>query len=112
MPMKPDALLVRAVLLGGEMIVDDFERWYESHHLPLAVEVFAARSATRWWSFDEGPDPVHYVMYHFDSPDALDEAMSSEGIANLIEDFSAAWGDEVERVRSRALVVQRAARSE
>ena len=79
-----------------------FDRWYETEHLPDAIEAFAARRAWRGWS-DIDAD-VHYAFYEFDDLECVHAMMESSALARLAAEFDRRWGARVTRTRD---VVQR-----
>ena len=66
-----------------------FDRWYETHHLPLAMDKFRAEKGWRFWSRS---DPsVHYALYQFKDVAAMRERLDSPDFKLLVADFDQAW---------------------
>src|SRR3974377_1309571 len=82
-----------------------FDKWYGSHHLPLAMDKFRAEKAWRFWSRS---DPsVHYALYQFRDMATLRSTLESPDFKLLIADFDAAW-PQVTRSRDLIEAVQEA----
>ena len=81
--------MVRSVV-ANEADRAKFDRWYGSHHLPLAMEKFRCEKGWRFWS---RVDPsVHYAMYQFRDLAALRERIDSTDFKKtLVEDYDKAW---------------------
>ncbi|MFT3797249.1 hypothetical protein [Microbacterium sp.] len=103
---EPDTLMIRLVVHDTSKITE-FEEWYSSGHFPNSLSAFGAVSAERWWSLDEGEYPVHYAVYTFDSPDALNRGLADPRIAALTEGFMQKWGPYGEGSRSRIRRVEK-----
>jgi hypothetical protein len=94
--------MVRSVV--AEPLRDKFDRWYSSHHLPLALAEFKAEKGWRFWSAD---DPgVHYAVYQFADLAGLDAALKSDSFKGLVADFDQAWPTGVSRTRDRLSLVE------
>lgn len=66
-----------------------FDRWYATHHLPLAMEKLQAEKGWRCWSRS---DPsVHYAFYQFSDLTTLRSRIESPDFKFLVSDFDAAW---------------------
>ncbi len=83
---------------------DDFDRWYQSEHLPDAFEGFNARRAWRGWSAVE--PLVHYAYYEFDDIARARAIQGSDALKGLVAEFDRVWGDRVTRSRDVVEVVQ------
>ena len=82
-----------------------FDLWYETHHLPLAMDKFSAEKGWRFWSRS---DPsVHYALYQFRDMATLRSTLESPDFKLLIADFDAAW-PQVTRSRDLIEAVQEA----
>ena len=82
-----------------------FDRRYETHHLPLAMDKFRAEKGWRFWSRS---DPsVHYALYQFRDMATLRSTLESPDFKLLIADFDAAW-PQVTRSRDLIEAVQEA----
>ena len=82
-----------------------FDQWYETHHLPLAMDKFQAEKGWRFWSRS---DPsVHYALYQFKDMATLRGCLNSPGFKLLVADFEQAW-PRVTRSRDLIEVVQQA----
>jgi len=79
--------LVRAVVPPA--LRDEFDHWYATDHLPLALRTFQCEKAWRFWSTIE-PN-VHYAFYRFADMAKLDRAMKSDGLKAMIADFDRAF---------------------
>lgn len=94
--------MVRSVV--NEPLRADFDRWYSSHHLPMALNEFKAEKCWRFWStLDAG---VHYAVYKFADTERLDSALNSEGFKMLVADFDKAWPNGVTRTRDRLALAE------
>ena len=94
--------MVRAVVEAPQR--QKFDRWYSSHHLPMALAEFKAEKCWRFWS---AADPaVHYAVYQFPDMARLDTAMKSEGFKGLVADFDQAWPAGVTRTRDLVELVE------
>ena len=79
---------------------DAFDHWYETEHLPEAMEAFKTSLARRGWSdVDEG---VHLAIYEFADMAGLKAVTETDIIKGFIAEFDRVWGDRV--VRSRDIV--------
>ena len=66
-----------------------FDKWYATHHLPLAMDKFAAEKGWRCWSRS---DPsVHYAFYQFKDIATLRKTLDGPGFKVLVADFDQAW---------------------
>jgi hypothetical protein len=82
-----------------------FDEWYRTHHLPLAMEKFAAENGWRFWSRS---DPsVHYALYQFKDMATLRNVLDGPGFKVLVADFDQAW-PHVTRSRDLIEAVQEA----
>ncbi|HKD26896.1 MAG TPA: hypothetical protein VKC66_13465 [Xanthobacteraceae bacterium] len=80
-----------------------FDHWYETHHLPLAMDTLHADKGWRFWSRS---DPsVHYAMYEFKDMPTLCKCLDSPGFKMLVADFDKAW-PQVIRSRDQIEIVQ------
>ena len=97
-------LMVRAQV-ADEAARAGFDRWYGTHHLPLAMDKFRAEKGWRFWSHS---DPsVHYALYQFNDMAALHDSLESPGFKALVADFDEAW-PQVTRSRDLIEAVQEA----
>jgi hypothetical protein len=82
-----------------------FDKWYGSHHLPLAMDKLRAEKSWRFWSRS---DPsVHYALYQLSDMAALRSRIDSADFKLLVADFDAAR-PQVERTRDLIELVQEA----
>ena len=81
-----------------------FDRWYSSHHLPMALADFRAEKCWRFWSAADAG--VHYAVYRFADKAACDAAMTSDGLKELIADFDRNWPQGVTRTRDMVNLVE------
>jgi hypothetical protein len=81
-----------------------FDRWYETEHLPDALELFQAERAWRCWS--ETAPSAHYAFYQFAGVEAAQSVLASDGMRGLIREFDRAWGTRVRRTRDILHIVQ------
>ena len=82
----------------------EFDHWYSSHHLPMALAEFKAEKCWRFWSaMDAG---VHYAVYQFADMAQLDAALKSDGFKGLVADFDQAWPTGVTRTRDMVTMVE------
>ena|SRR6201996_5320972 len=87
--------MVRAVV--EEPLRQKFDRWYASHHLPMARAAFKADKAWRFWSAAEAG--VHYAVYRFADRTGLDAALKAPSFQELVADFDQAWPRGATRTR-------------
>jgi hypothetical protein len=80
-----------------------FDAWYRDDHLPKAVAAFGAEKAWRSWS--TGDPAVHHAGYQFADRAALDRAVGSARMQELIAEFDRDW-PQVERSRDILAVAQ------
>ena len=73
-------LIVRAVVPEADR--SDFEKWYQTEHLPDAQKAFDARSARRGWS-DVTPG-IHIAIYEFPDLDTARDVLRGPKVAALI----------------------------
>jgi hypothetical protein len=105
MPQKA-YFIVRSVV--EEPLREKFDRWYSTHHLPMALAEFKAEKCWRFWSLAEAS--VHYAVYQFANVARLDAALNSDGFKELVSDFDHAWPSGVTRTRDKlSMVEERAA---
>lgn len=73
---------------------DSFNRWYDEDHLPKALNRFPGVISGRRYRILDGGDGYNYMaVYEFESQVKLTEAMNSEALKGLIQEFNAAFGD-------------------
>ena len=94
--------VVRAVV--EEALRQRFDRWYSSHHLPMALSQFKAEKCWRFWSAADAG--VHYAVYQFADMARLDAAMKSPEFKALVADFDQAWPAGVSRTRDMLTMVE------
>ena len=94
--------MVRSVVEGR--LRQDFDQWYSSHHLPMALADFKAEKCWRFWSAAE--PGVHYAMYRFPDMARLDAALASAAFKNLVADFDRAWPSGVTRSRDKLALAE------
>lgn len=80
-----------------------FDNWYSREHLPQAMEAFGAKKAWRFWS-EEDPS-VHQAVYRFADRGALDRAVNSDKMKQLIADFDRDWPG-IPRTRDVTILVE------
>jgi len=85
--------------LVEEPLRQEFDQWYSSHHLPMALDEFRCEKCWRFWS---AADPgVHYAVYRFADMARLESAVKSEAFKGLVADFDQAWPSGVTRTRDK-----------
>jgi len=89
--------MVRSVVEGR--LRQDFDQWYSTHHLPMALADFKAEKCWRFWSAAE--PGVHYAMYRFPDMAPIDAALASAAFKNLVADFDRACPSGVTRSRDK-----------
>ena len=76
---------------------EGFDRWYDTHHLPLAMKEFRAEKGWRFWSkVDPG---VHVAVYRFADGTDVEAALKSDGFMELAADYDRTWPAGVTRTR-------------
>ncbi len=81
----------------------EFDQWYGTHHLPLAMDKLHAEKGGRFWSRS---DPsVHYALYQFNDMATLRHSLESPAFKMLVADFDQAW-PRVTRTRDLIETVQ------
>jgi hypothetical protein len=102
MEAKKAYFMVRAEV-PNESDRANFDQWYGTHHLPLAMDKFRAEKGWRFWSRS---DPaVHYALYQFADVATLRKALDAPGFKELVADFDQAWPN-VPRTRDLLEAVQ------
>jgi hypothetical protein len=81
----------------------EFDQWYGTHHLPLAMDKLHADKGWRFWSRSDAS--VHYAMYEFKDMATLRKRLDSPGFKMLVADFDEAW-PRVTRSRDLIEIVQ------
>ncbi len=94
--------MVRSVV--EELLRQKFDRWYSSHHLPMALAEFKCEKCWRFWSAAEAG--VHYAVYQFADMARLDAALKSDAFKGLVADFDQAWPAGVTRTRDMVNLVE------
>jgi hypothetical protein len=91
--MARTMFIVRAEVAEADRAA--FDRWYGTHHLPMAMDRFRAARGWRGWSKTE--KGVHYAFYEFADAAQLDAILNGPVIKELVADFDAGWGAKVKR---------------
>jgi hypothetical protein len=80
-----------------------FDAWYSREHLPDAAKSFGVTKAWRFWSL---ADPnLHQATYQFADEAALERAMNSADMKQLVADFNCDWPD-VTRTRETFVLAE------
>ena len=95
-------LIVRAKV--KEEHREAFDKWYQSEHLPNALQDFKSKSAMRGWSDVE--DNVHLAFYEFPTLAAANELLASQLMKDFIKEFDKHWEGKVTRTREDFEVTQ------
>ena len=95
-------LIVRAVVPKADC--DEFDKWYETEHLPDAHRDFKPLSARRGWSEQE-PN-THLAFYEFPDLATAQAISNSDAIKGLIAEFDRCWRDRVKRSREVVAITQ------
>ena len=95
-------LIVRAVVPEADR--DEFDKWYETEHLPDAHRAFKALSARRGWSEQESN--THLAFYEFPDLATANAVSASDEIKELIAEFDRCWQDRVQRSREVVEIAQ------
>ena len=93
----PKAYLKVRAMLADAADRPRFDAWYETEHLPDAVEAFGVRRAWRAWSRTE--PTIHIAFYEFANAARAEAAAASPAIKELIAEFDRVWGARVTRTR-------------
>jgi len=88
-------LIVRAKV--NEEARQAFDEWYQSEHLPEALQDFKGTSAMRGWSDVE--DNVHLAFYEFPTLAAANKLLGSALMQDFIKEFDKHWKGKVTRTR-------------
>jgi hypothetical protein len=94
--------VVRSVV--EERLHEKFDRWYSTHHLPMALSEFKAEKCWRFWSAADAC--VHYAAFQFADMARLDAALASDGYKMLVADFDQAWPHGVSRTRDKLNMIE------
>ena len=94
-------LIVKAIV--PENIVNDFDTWYENHHLQEAHSVFKSISAFRGWVNSN----QHHAFYEFKDLGAANKLLKSKELNCMIKEFDRKWDGKVKRTRDILNVVQK-----
>lgn len=79
--------LVRSQVNEADRV--EFNYWYGTVHLPLAIEKLQAEKGWRFWSRS---DPsVHYALYQFSDVETLRRRIESPDFTLLVADFDKVW---------------------
>lgn len=84
-----------------------FDHWYQTEHLPDAMQAFGTDRARRGWSKSE-PN-VHIAVYEFPSLEHAQRIAAQDGspqIKALIAEFDRVWQGRVTRTRQIVGVAQ------
>ena len=95
-------LIVRAVVPEADR--DEFDKWYETEHLPDAHRAFKALSARRGWREQELN--THLAFYEFSDLATANAVSASDEIKGLIAEFDRCWQDRVQRSREVVEIAQ------
>jgi hypothetical protein len=95
--MPRQAFLVVRSVVSDPSLRAQFDEWYASEHLPLAVAGLGAEKGWRFWS--ETDAAVHCAVYRFADMTRLRKGMSSEPFKALIADYDRRWPAGVTRTR-------------
>jgi hypothetical protein len=79
--------LVRAQVSESDRV--EFDYWYATVHLPLAMQKLQAEKGWRFWSRSE--PSVHYALYQFSDMQNLRRRIESPDFKLLVADFDSAW---------------------
>ena len=95
-------MVAKAYLMVRAAVVDaadrpNFDRWYETEHLPDAVARFGAERGWRCWSRTDSA--VHYAFYEFADLERAQAVLASPELRALAAEFDRAWGARVTRTR-------------
>ena len=72
----------------------DFNRWYDEDHMPKALNRFPGVISGRRYQILDGGEGYNYMaLYEFESKAKLDEAMRSDALKGLIQEYNAAFGE-------------------
>ena len=102
-------MVAKAYLMVRAAVADaadrpNFDRWYETEHLPDAVARFGAERGWRCWS---RTDPaVHYAIYEFADVERARSVLDSPELRALVAEFDRAWGTRVQRTREMIEIAQ------
>ena len=81
-----------------------FNQWYNEEHLPRVLERIPGVLSGRRYKILEGEDEYPFLaLYEFESHEALQAAMGSDAMKQLVKEFTEAFG---EGGRKRLLGVQ------
>ena len=88
-------LIVRADV--EESSREKFDHWYETEHLPSALQDFKAIGAMRGWS--EVEPNIHLAFYEFPDLTTANNLLSSNLMREFIKEFDRQWDGKVTRTR-------------
>ena len=92
-------LAVRATVEPGRE--DEFNRWYNSEHIPDVVNTFAACLGAARYKVTDGDGSHQYIaLYAFRSAEELQAAIKSDEIKKLIRIYDEAIGTFSTRTRT------------
>ena len=97
--------IVRAVVPEADR--NAFDHWYETEHLPDAMNAFGTTGARRGWS--ETDPGIHVAIYEFPSLDHAKRIAAADGSAEiqaLIAEFDRVWQGRVTRTREIVGIAQ------
>ena len=97
MEAKKAYFIVRAEV-PNESDRANFDQWYGTHHLPLAMDKFRAEKGWRFWSRS---DPsVHYALYQFSDTATLQNCLESP-VLKLLNCFRNTESERLNMLSSR-----------
>lgn len=84
-------LIIMAKVAPGKE--EEFNRWYNEEHLPRAIERLSGAISCRRYKIVEGEEEYQFLaIYEFESYQALDSALKSNAMKQLIEEYDEAFG--------------------
>lgn len=87
-----------------------FNRWYNEEHLPRALERLPGVLSGRRYKIIEGEEEYRFLaLYEFESYQAMDAALNSSAMKQLIREYNEAFGEggrkRLKAVQLKSLIV-------
>jgi hypothetical protein len=88
-------------IISDPRLQADFDRWYSTDHMPLAMSIGGFRAGHRLWSQPVQPgDPlIHYAVYEQIADAAPAPSLDAEGPRRLLREYDERWPVGVTRTR-------------
>ena len=96
----PNSVLLTVCATISPEKENEFNEWYDRHHIPDMVRLSGCRTGTRYRVVDGDDSHQYMAFYEFDDLETLEQFRSSEGQVWLINEYDRLFGDVSARVRT------------